>query len=96
MCAASIIETTHAHGELALRRLLHNPDLLVGEAVQLVDELVDLAVGGVDLALDDSSMVRSAGRLKLDIGGKYFLHQFEQPVVDTDMCSIRLVDSTDW
>lgn len=32
--------------------LLHNPDLLIGQAVELVDELVNLVVGGGDLALE--------------------------------------------
>jgi len=32
--------------------LLHNVDLLFTEAVELVDEFVDLLVGGVDLALE--------------------------------------------
>jgi len=35
-----------------LRRLLNNADFVIRQAVELADELVDLAVGGVDLTLD--------------------------------------------
>jgi len=35
-----------------LRRLLGDLDLLVRQGVELVNELVDLPVGGVDLALE--------------------------------------------
>jgi len=33
-------------------RPLHDPYLLLGQLVQLVDQVVDLAVGGVDLTLE--------------------------------------------
>jgi len=36
---------------------LHNPNFLVGQAVGLEDELVDLSVGGFDLALDERFLV---------------------------------------
>ena len=36
---------------------LHHPDLLLRQAVQLGDELVNLAVGGVDLALEKGVVV---------------------------------------
>lgn len=35
-----------------LGRLLDDPDFFVGQAIAFVDELVDPAVGGVDLALN--------------------------------------------
>lgn len=38
----------------SLRCLLNNPDFLFGQAVEFVDELVDLFVGCIDLALDQS------------------------------------------
>jgi len=34
---------------VSLRRLFHNPDLVLRQAVQLLDQLVDLPVRGVDL-----------------------------------------------
>lgn len=42
----------------ALRLALHNRDFLWGEVVELVDELVNLAVGGVNLALGHGFFVR--------------------------------------
>jgi len=43
--------------ELVTCCLLDDADLVVGQAVELVDELVDLPVGRVDLALDHSLLV---------------------------------------
>ena len=37
---------------LSSRRVLHNPNFVVGQTVQLVDKLIDLPVGGVDLPLN--------------------------------------------
>jgi len=39
--------------QLSLHGLLDDADFSVGQAVDLVDELVDLIVGRVDLALDE-------------------------------------------
>lgn len=39
-------------GSCSCRRLLHDLDLVGGQAVELVDELVNLVVGGGDLALE--------------------------------------------
>jgi len=44
-------------GQLSLRCLLDDADFLVGQAVELEDELVDLSVGGFDLALDERFLV---------------------------------------
>jgi len=46
-----------------LRCLLDNADFLVRQAVELVDELVDLLVGRVNLALDNALRVRRRARL---------------------------------
>ncbi len=40
------------HGVSLLCRLLDDPDLLVGQAVKLVDQVVNLPVRGIDLALN--------------------------------------------
>ena len=40
---------------------LHNLDLLLGEAVEGVDELVELVVGGGDLALEHGLLVGGIG-----------------------------------
>jgi len=44
------LDVVEAYGLTPLRGLLHNFDFLVGEAVKLVDQLIDLAVGGFYLA----------------------------------------------
>lgn len=36
-------------------------DLIIGEAVELVDEAVDFPVGGLDLTLDDRPLVGGLG-----------------------------------
>ena len=41
--------------------MLDDPDVVVGQVVKLVDEAVDPAVGGVDLALEGGLLV---GRLR--------------------------------
>jgi len=43
------------------RRRLHELNLRVTQAVELIDELVDLAVGGFDLALEDGVCVAGFG-----------------------------------
>ena len=48
-------------------RLLDDADFVVGQAVQVVDELVDLAVGGVDLALERSLFVSRLRRRELRV-----------------------------
>ncbi len=42
-------------GQLAT---LHDGDFLGGEVVELVDKLVDLLVGGADLALQEGALLR--------------------------------------
>jgi len=54
--------------------LLHNPDLLIGQAVEVVDELINLVVGGGDLALE-------AGLLMFGLGGGGGVHLV--PLVDS-------------
>lgn len=44
-------------------RLLHDLDLLLREAIKFVDELVDLPVGGFDLALKAGFVVLGFSRL---------------------------------
>lgn len=41
----------------SLRCLLDYPDFLFRQAIELVNKLVDLLVGGVDLALDERFLV---------------------------------------
>ena len=43
-------------------RLFHNFDLLLRQPVQLINELVDLAVGGLDLALKTPEKVAASFR----------------------------------
>ena len=40
-------------------------DLFGGEAVEFIDEVVDLAVGGVDLALEQVFLLRQVGGLEV-------------------------------
>lgn len=42
-------------------RRLHNLNLRVGQAVQFVDQLVDLPIGGVDLTLEECLLLRRLG-----------------------------------
>ena len=42
----------------SLRRSLHDLDLLLGQAIQLLDQPVDLAVGGDDLALEGDANIQ--------------------------------------
>ena len=48
-------------------------DFGVGEAVELIDELVDLSVGGFDLALDDGAGVAGFGGGKFGVEVDHFL-----------------------
>ncbi len=50
--------TLGGHKATPLQRALHNPNLLIRKGVKLVDELVNLAVGGGDLALQDGFFLR--------------------------------------
>jgi len=47
--------------------LLDDADSFVGQAVELVDELVDLLVSGVDLALDERFFVIGLGGGELSV-----------------------------
>ena len=49
----------------SLRRLFHDSDFVVGEAVELVDELVNLLVSCVNPALEDGAVVIRDRRGKL-------------------------------
>jgi len=49
------------------RRRLHELNLRVTQAVELIDELVDLAVGGFDLALEDGLGVAGFGGGELGV-----------------------------
>jgi len=60
---------------LSLRCLLNDADFFVGQVVELVDQLVDLPVCGVDLALDGPFFMIGLGDLDvflkiLDIAGQ--------------------------
>jgi hypothetical protein len=46
---------------LLLARPLHNPDLFIRQPVQLVDQGIDLSVGGLDLAMQRDLFVGRAG-----------------------------------
>ena len=55
-------------------RLFHDGDFLVAQAVQLVDQLVDLPVGGGDLPLKHRLVVLRPRRRKLLVQGQHRLH----------------------
>lgn len=58
-----------------LARLLHNPDLLLSQSVQLVDQRVELPVRGLDqAACQGRFFVRRAGLGELFMQGEHSLH----------------------
>jgi hypothetical protein len=44
----------------------HNPDLVLGQPVELVDQLIDLPVRRLDLALEAFFLVGQVGRWLID------------------------------
>ena len=76
-------------------RALHDCDLLVGEFVEFVDEAVDLAVGGVDLALDGGFVVVSFGVGALLVEGEHTVHEFDHLVVAGLVLRVLEVDGAD-
>lgn len=66
---------------LSPRCLLDDADFLVCQAVEFVDELVDLFVGGVDLALDERFLVVCLGNLKALVELWHTFHKVDEAVV---------------
>ena len=62
-------------------RRFHNPDLLLRQPVQLIDQPVDLPVCGLDAAGEQSPLVLRAGGGESLMQIEHGLHQFHQPIV---------------
>jgi hypothetical protein len=60
---------------------LHDRDLFFSEVVEFVDEVVDLAVGGVDEALEVSLVVVGTGNGELLVQVEHLLDERHHPVV---------------
>ena len=65
----------------SLRCLLDDVDLFVGQVVEFVDELVDLSVGGVDLALEEGLLMVRPRRLKALVQVEHPLNQGDHLIV---------------
>lgn len=68
-------------GNFIRRPFLHNPDLLFRQPVQFVDQPVNLAVGGVNLALLDGLIVGSFGGGQLPVQGQHTLDRRRRGVL---------------
>ena len=55
-------------------------DFGVGQAVELIDELIDLAVGGLDLPLNHRLGMPGLGLLRVGVEGEHLLDQHDNPV----------------
>ena len=75
--------------------LLHDPDLLFRQVVEVVDKAVDTAVGGVDLAPEVGLFVFRPRSGELPVKGEHLLHQSDHPVVALPVRQIGKVDGTD-
>lgn len=64
-----------------LRRSLHNPDLLLCEAVQLLDQPVNLPVYSLDAAGDQRPLMLRAGGGESLVQVEHGLHQLHHAVV---------------
>jgi len=70
--------------------LLHDPDFFVREIVEIVNQAIDLAVGGVDLALQ----VRP-GRSMLLVEGKHLFDRGNHTVVPLPLRRVGEVDGAE-
>jgi len=67
--------------EIALSIFLYDPDLLLRQAVEVVNQAVDPAVGGVDLALEVRLFVVRPGGGELPVEGEHLFDQGERKLI---------------
>jgi len=75
--------------------LLDDPDLLLRKTIEVVDEAVDPAVGGVDLALEVFLLVGGTGGGELPVESKHLFDQGDHPVVPLPVRRVGEVDGAD-
>ena len=73
--------TRHPYRSSSSRPFLDNANLGVGQAVQLVDELVDLPVGGSDLGFEPGTVGRGFGFGELRVQDEHAVDQVNDAVV---------------
>ncbi len=81
--------------EIALSIFLYDPDLLLRETVEVIDQAVDPAVGGVDLALEVGLFVVRPGGGELPMEGEHLFDQGDHPVVALPVRRVGEVDGAD-
>jgi len=74
---------------------LDDPDFLFREIVEIVNETVDPAVGGVDLALEVGLFVFRPGGGELPVESKHLFDQGDHPVVPLPVRRVGEVDGAD-
>ena len=79
-----------------LARLLHNPDLLLRQPIQLVDQRVDLPVRGLDAPPQRRLLVGRAGLWELFMQGEHLLHQKGHAVVAGDVGGVGEIGGAEW
>jgi hypothetical protein len=78
-----------------LSTFLHDPDFLLREIVEFVDQPIDPAVGGIDLALEVRLLMVRPGDGELPVEGEHLLDQGDHPVVPIPIRRIGEVDEAD-
>ena len=67
--------------EIALSIFLYDPDLLLRQAVEVVNQAVDPAVGGGDLALEVGLFVFRPGGGELPVEGNHLFDQGKRKLI---------------
>ncbi len=71
---------------------LYNPYFLLRQPIKLIHQLVDLAIGGVDLALEDDFLVFGFNGCQFLVQREHLLYQQNHAVVMRIVDGIRKID----
>jgi len=74
---------------------LHYRNLLLCQSVQLINQPVDLPIGGVDLALDGVCVMTCPGFRQLLMQGEHLFHELHHPVMAGLVGGVVEVDGAD-
>ena len=90
-----MLEQYSRRGRKSSCGLLDDGDFVLGEIVEFVNEGVDLAVGGLDLAPVEGAVVGDGGGGELLVEVEHAPDEGDQTVVAGDVCGVVKVDGAD-
>lgn len=73
----------------------NNPNLLLTQAIQLIDQPIDLPIRGGDLGSEHALLVRRARSLALPVQRQHLLHQPHHLVVAGDVGAVAEIDGAE-